>query len=424
MIKFIFKGLIRDKSRSLLPILVIMIGVFLTVGMTGYIRGFLEDFVDQNARLQTGHVNVVTRAYAENESMMPLDLALLGVDTLVHELETGFPGYTWSPRIHFGGMLDVPDAQGESKKQGPVVGMAVDLLSGNKEEIDRLNLHTALAGGHIPDSSGEVIIGEELARKLELKPGDKVTFIGSTMDGSLTFQNFVVSGTIRYGVRQMDNMVMLLDLRDAQTMLDMEDGATEILGYSKQGVYFDEEAARTRDTFNAEMAGNDDEFAPMMRSLRDEPTLGYYFTYIDSFSGLMIFILIVIMSIVLWNAGLLGGLRRYNEFGIRLAMGEEKGHVYKMLLYEALFTGIIGSVFGTVLGVAFTLFLQYKGLDISGMIQGGTMIMPNVIRAKFTPDLLSIGFIPGVIAMLVGNMLSGIAIFKRETAKLLKDLEV
>ena len=130
MIKFIFTGLLRDKSRSLLPILVIMIGVFLTVGMTGYIRGFIEDFVDQNARLQTGHVNVVTKAYAQNESLMPIDLALLGIDTLMKKLETDFPGYTWSPRINFGGMLDVPDESGESKKQGPVMGMAVDLLSG------------------------------------------------------------------------------------------------------------------------------------------------------------------------------------------------------------------------------------------------------------------------------------------------------
>jgi len=424
MIRFIFKGLIRDKSRSLLPVIAIAIGVFLTVAMTGYMRGFVEDFVDQNARLQYGHVNVVTKAWAENESMNPIDLALLGVDSLVTTLNREFSGYSWSPRIRFGGMLDVPDEEGESLKQGPVMGLAIDLLSRGSEELRRLNLETALASGRIPVKPGEVIIGEELAKKLDLAPGDAVTFIGSTMDGSLTFQNYTVSGTIRYGVRQMDNLIMLLDLSDARMMLDMEDGATEILGFSRSGVYFDEEVRAVRDTFNARYGAGSDDYGPFMRTLRDEPNLGFYMTYIDSFSALMIFILIVIMSIVLWNAGLLGGLRRYNEFGIRLAMGEEKRHVYKMMLYEAIFIGIIGSVVGTLVGVGFTLFLQYHGLDISGMMQGGTMIMPNIIRAKFTPDLLSIGFIPGVIAMVIGNMLSGIAIFRRETAKLLKELEV
>lgn len=424
MIRFIFKGLIRDKSRSLLPVIAIAIGVFLTVAMTGYMRGFVEDFVDQNARLQYGHVNVVTKAWAENESMNPIDLALLGVDSLLTTLNREFPGYSWSPRIRFGGMLDVPDEKGESLKQGPVMGVAIDLLSRGSEELKRLNLETALASGRIPVKQGEVIIGEELARKLDLTPGDAVTFIGSTMEGSLTFQNFTVSGTIRYGVRQMDNLIMLLDLSDARMMLDMEDGATEILGFSRSGVYFDEEVSAVRDTFNARYGAGSDDYGPVMRTLRDEPNLGFYMTYIDSFSALMIFILILIMSIVLWNAGLLGGLRRYNEFGIRLAMGEEKRHVYKMMLYEAIFIGIIGSVVGTLVGVGFTLYLQYHGLDITGMMQGGTMIMPNIIRAKFTPDLLSIGFIPGVIAMVIGNMLSGIAIFRRETAKLLKELEV
>jgi len=424
MIKFIFNGVIRDKSRSLLPIIVVALGVFLTVGMSGYMRGFMEDLVDQTARLQTGHVNIVTKTYAENESQMPLDMALLGVDTLAQQLKERYPGYYWVKRIHFGGMLDVPDEHDETKKQGPVMGLAVDMLSENSDEVKRLNLETSLSAGHIPQKQGEVMIGDELARKLDLTSGDKVTFIGSTMDGSLTFQNFTVSGTIRYGVKQMDNAVMLLDLTDAQKMLDMEDGATEILGFSRDGVYYDDKTILTEKDFNARYANSKDEFAPVMRRLREEPTMGYYLDYMDTFSGMMVFILIVIMSIVLWNAGLLGGLRRYNEFGIRLAMGEGKRHIYRMLLMEAVIIGVIGSVVGTLLGIGFTVYLQYHGLDISGMIQGGTMMMPNIIRAKFTPDLLSIGFIPGVIAMVIGNMLSGIAIFKRDTAKLLKDIEV
>mgnify|MGYP003672062703 FL=1 len=52
------------------------------------------------------------------------------------------------------------------------------------------------------------------------------------------------------------------------------------------------------------------------------------------------------------------------------------------------------------------------------------MMMPTVMRAKVTPNLYFIGFIPGVFAMVFGNMLSGIGIYKRETASLFKELEV
>jgi putative ABC transport system permease protein len=69
-------------------------------------------------------------------------------------------------------------------------------------------------------------------------------------------------------------------------------------------------------------------------------------------------------------------------------------------------------------------YLQVHGIDISSFLQNSTMMMPSVMRAKLTPDLYYLGFIPGVVAMVIGTMLSGIGIYKRETATLFKDLEV
>jgi len=91
---------------------------------------------------------------------------------------------------------------------------------------------------------------------------------------------------------------------------------------------------------------------------------------------------------------------------------------------EAVLVGILGSVVGTAIGLAGVFYLQVYGIDISGMLENATMMMPSVIRAKFTANLLYIGFIPGLIAMVLGNMLSGIGIYKRETATLFKELEV
>jgi putative ABC transport system permease protein len=39
MIKFILKGILRDRSRSLIPMAVIALGVGLTVLLSGYIGG-------------------------------------------------------------------------------------------------------------------------------------------------------------------------------------------------------------------------------------------------------------------------------------------------------------------------------------------------------------------------------------------------
>ena len=52
-----------------------------------------------------------------------------------------------------------------------------------------------------------------------------------------------------------------------------------------------------------------------------------------------------------------------------------------------------------------------------------SMVMPNIFYAKITPDLYYIGFIPGLIATVLGSMLAGLAIYKREMAQLFKELE-
>ena len=424
MIKFLLKGILGDKNRSLLPIIIISIGVMLTIFLSGYMRGAMGDMIEQNARFQTGHVKVMSRAYAENESQMPNDLALIGVQEVQLQLEKDFPEVEWVDRIRFGGLLDVPDSKGETKGQGPSAGMALELFSKNTDEIQRMNIEQSLVRGKVPSKNGEALIGEDFANNLDIKIGDRITFMGTTMNGSMTFADFVVSGTIRFGSAALDRGILIIDISDARYMLDMEDAAGEILGFFNEGLYVDEKATAIANEFNEKYAGINDEFAPLMLRLRDQNNLDSYLEYVDGFASMFVTIFVLVMSIVLWNTGLLGGLRRYQEFGIRLALGEEKGHIYRTLIYEAVLIGIIGSIVGTTLGLLGTWYMQVVGIDIAGMMQNSTMLMPNIIRSKFTVELLYIGFIPGLLAMVLGNMLSGIGIYKRETATLFKELEV
>jgi len=56
-------------------------------------------------------------------------------------------------------------------------------------------------------------------------------------------------------------------------------------------------------------------------------------------------------------------------------------------------------------------------------MEGSSIMMPSIIRARITPADYYLGFIPGLISTVIGTMLSGIGIYKRQTAKLFKELE-
>ena len=423
MIRFLIKGLLRDSHRSRLPLIVVAFGVMLTILLTTWITGILGDSINLNAKLATGHLKVITRAYQENMDQLPVDLALTGTSGLIKSLRTDFPAVSWVERIEFGGLLDLPDENNETKSQGPFAGIAIDMFNIDSGEKERLNLKKILVDGKLPSSSGELLVSSSFAQKLGITIRDKVTFIGSTMFGEMAINNYTVAGTIRYGISSLDKGSIIMDISDARNALDMEDACNEILGFTGTDYYDDAKATEVMTSFNKKHLENKDQFAPVMLRLRDQNDLGTLIDLMNGVVGLISFIFILAMSVVLWNAALIGGLRRYGEVGLRLANGEEKGHIYRSLIAESLIIGIAGSFLGTAVGLSISYLVQQKGIDLSKLMESATMIMPGVFRTKITPASWYIGFIPGILATVLGTALAGIGIYRRQTASLFKELQ-
>jgi putative ABC transport system permease protein len=126
---------------------------------------------------------------------------------------------------------------------------------------------------------------------------------------------------------------------------------------------------------------------------------------------------------VLWNAGLIGSLRRYGEIGVRLAFGEGQTHLYRAMIAESLVIGLAGSIVGTALAMGPAYWLQSQGFDISALMPNSSLMVNGVIRARISVVSLVIGFVPGLLATGIGTAISGIGIYRRQTATLMKELE-
>ena len=424
MIKFLLKGILRDKSKSLIPVCVISLGVFITVFMSGFVDGVLSEMISSNANLDTGHLKVMTKPYNENKDQLPNDLALLEIDLLIESLESEYPNLEWVPRIKFGGILDVPDVNGETIIQGPGIGLGLSILGEDKGEIERLSIQKSIVRGSMPENPNEILLSEVFSKKLKINPGDEVTFFGSTMEGSMVFESFVMSGTVMFGNPVLDRSTFIVDFKKTQMILDMKNGSSELLAYFKTDFYDDKTALKIESNFNKKYLKSEDEFAPIILSLRNQNDLGATLDLVNSFSFIFISIFVIAMSLVLWNTGLIGGLRRYQEFGIRLALGESKKHVYSLLIVESIIIGFIGSTFGTGLGFILCYYMQETGIDISEALTNSVVIIPSVLKAKVSSNLLYLGYIPGLISIVFGTALAGRGIFKRNTSKLFKELEV
>ena len=483
MIRFLAKGLVRDRSRSLFPLLAIIITVTLVIFGIGFMEGAMNNFLQSTAVISSGHVKVVTKAYKKESNQLPNDLALFDTKNIIQTLSDMYPDYFWTPRITFGGLLDVPDKNGETKEQAPVFSLGIDFFSKKSRQVEIWELEKCLISGRLPKDRDDALVSTKLAKQLGIGSGSSITLIGSTMDNAFTTYNFNVVGTFNLYKGQTDRQMMLVDISGARQALDMEDAASEILGYHNSLYYHDEEAATIRKHFNItysdsiaqilrneeskdilsymngwneintieksklpqqrsnalfdnQMYDNSEEwgelsvedpsiYTPTMVALRDDSQLATMVDFSTVALGVMAGIFLVIVMIVLWNMGLMNGLRRYGEIGLRLAIGESKGQVYRSMVNEAVLIGFVGTLIGTIFGISLTYYVQEFGIDYSEAVNqiSGTMVVPNVFYAKVTPELYYIGFIPGVLATVLGTMLAGLAIYKREMSQLFKELE-
>ena len=426
MIKFLTKGLLRDRTRSFFPVLVITISVAIVVFASGFMAGTMNSLLLDTAVILSGHEKIVTRAYHEESMLMPNDLALLDADKLIDKLEKEHPEFFWTPRITFAGLLDVPDEKGETKSQGPVIGFGIDFFSEGSRQVEIWELERNLVSGTLPVKKNDALISSKLADKLNILVGEKVTFVGSTMDNAFTTYNYNIVGTFNLRKGQTDRQMMLVDISGAREALDMDNAASAIFGFMHNLFYDDAAVVALRTNYNKIESDSLDIFSPFMLALRDGNQMGAVVDMSNAMLAIMGSVFLVIVMVVLWNMGLMNGLRRYGEVGLRLAIGEPKGHVYRSLITEALIIGLFGTIIGTGLGLSITYYVQENGIDYTkGMeaLSNSSVVMPNIFYAQVTPDLLYIGFFPGVLATVFGTMLAGIAIYKREMSQLFKELE-
>jgi len=431
MIVFLFRGILRDKSRFLFPFSVVSIGVALVVALVGFMEGVFMGMIDMTAKLNAGHLRLVNKPFYDEEHLYPLDRALAAQkETSIWLKKNSTSNIEWSPRIRWGALIDVPDTNGNTRSQTPVVGMALDLKSKNSSEIRRLKLKKSLIKGQLPQKSNEMLMGNSLAQNLDVTLGQSVTIIGQSFDGGLVADNYLVVGLIRFGVTAMDKKMVLIDLADAQSTFYMENMVTDWLGYLPSSFSFDHYIKAKKSinfNLNTWMKNPPNDWAkddqPIAISILDQQNMGSMVKTFTVIKSSVVGIFTFLMILVLWNAGVLSGIHRYGEMGLRLAFGEPHWKLIFTLGIEGLFIGILGSIFGCFFGGSFAWYLQEVGLNMGDTFAKSGLMINDVVRARLTVDGFIQGILPGIFASVAGTLVASFAIFKRSEENLFRELE-
>ena len=86
MFNFLYKGLIRDRSRSFFPVIIITLIVTIIIFFSGFLNGVYNSLFLNTALVNSGHVKIVTFLYNEEHQLLPNDFALLDIDKKISDL--------------------------------------------------------------------------------------------------------------------------------------------------------------------------------------------------------------------------------------------------------------------------------------------------------------------------------------------------
>jgi lipoprotein-releasing system permease protein len=184
--------------------------------------------------------------------------------------------------------------------------------------------------------AGDAVIGRQLATELGLGIGDKIR-----IDGGQGRESVVnVAGIFELGVRDIDARFVYLDMKQAQSLLDLP-GAATLIDLTVDDIFAAQDvAARIARLTGLKAESWMETNAQLMNALRSQ-----------SLSTQMISVFVA-LSVALGIASVLSVsvVQRTREIGILRAMGTTRPQMLRVFLVQGALFGLAGSVLGGLAG--------------------------------------------------------------------------
>ncbi len=193
-----------------------------------------------------------------------------------------------------------------------------------------------IVAGSFRIGAGEAVIGKQLASDLGMRVGDKLR-----LDGGQGRESVVnVAGIFELGVRELDARYVYLDMKQAQSLLDLP-GAATVIDLTVDDIFEARAiAARLARLTGLKVESWMETNAQLMNALRSQ-----------SLSTRMIGGFVA-LSVALGIASVLSVsvVQRTREIGILRAMGITRGQMLRVFLVQGALLGLAGSLLGGVAG--------------------------------------------------------------------------
>ena len=195
------------------------------------------------------------------------------------------------------------------------------------------------AGHHMEDKDAfGIMVGQGVAHGLKLKPGDQVTLLANTLEGALNSVDLEVVGVFQSFSNDYDARAIKIPLAAAQELLGSPGVNALVISLKKT-----EDTDRAAAALKEQLVPSDLEVKTWIE-LNDfyEKTVELY----KSQFGVLQLIILVMVLLSVANSVNMSIFERTGEFGTMMALGNRRGQVFRLIIAESLWLGLMGACAG------------------------------------------------------------------------------
>jgi ABC-type lipoprotein release transport system permease subunit len=360
--KLSFRNVLRAKRRSAITTLAMAFALGVMIIFLSLMDGFNRSIAEDAVSMQMGSIQVHAPEYFETRSVYKM---MSKPDDYIRAINSH--GFRAVPRLYSNGLA----AKDESSAGVLIEG--VDPAAENwafampRQLMDGKWLDRA-------DSKG-VVVGKRLANNLSAKIGDEIVIVSQAADGSIANDLFRVRGILKSVNEITDRAGFIMPMATFRDLMVIPEGAHEIAVMIPPGYDLDSAIGIVKKICK----GQDIRSWKIMN-----PALA---NIINIFQVVMIFLIIITfiaIAIVILNAMLMAVFERIREYGMMKALGVTPYDIFQMVIIEILVQTTAAAAIGMAFGIPLAISLQKYGIDLSILVEGGTISGVAVNMALFS----------------------------------------
>src|ERR1700691_1968946 len=392
LVKISWRNLWRNPRGTLLTALALGLGLALLLISLGLLDGGHEQTIADGVRFGPGHVVLQAKGYQDSGSDELL-LPALDVSNIEKFLQTGNIKHAVrgvSPRLLATGLMSTSANSAGVRIVGviPEDERAVSLIP------QRMVEGAYLTSG---DKGSGVVIGDELAHKLELKIGSKAVLMTQSLqpsrastangDGDEMQSTLLrVRGIFRTGLEGIDANMIYLPLPAAQALLGLSgDQVTQVtLLLVQEG-----DSPMVARALRKQLTGEPVEVLTWRESL---PMLAQILGLDHAFNYVMNGVILAMVGLGILNTILMRVLERRYEFGVCKALGLRPRQLALMVIGESLALTAISLTLGLALGLSVEHYFATAGLDLRWIFKAGlppALVFDPILYSRLSPNRIA-----------------------------------